>query len=42
MINWMLTKVMNSETNEIAGAMLSQDYPTNPFGIVTVAKQERP
>ncbi len=42
MINWILMKMMNPLTDDVTRAMLTQDYPTNPFEIVTVADKLGP
>lgn len=42
MMNWILMKIMNPATDDVTRAMLTQDYPTNPFEIVTVADKLSP
>jgi glutamate synthase domain-containing protein 2 len=42
MMNWILMKIMNPATDDVTRAILTQDYPTNPFEIVTVADKLSP
>lgn len=42
MINWILMRMMNPLTDDVTRTMLTQDYPTNPFEIVTVADKLTP
>ncbi len=41
-MNWILMKLMNPVSDDVTRAMLTQDYPTNPLEIVTVADKLGP
>ncbi|MGE5580884.1 MAG: FMN-binding glutamate synthase family protein [Bacillota bacterium] len=42
MMNWIMNKVLNPGSDEVTKALLTQDYPNNPFEIVTAAEKMTP
>lgn len=42
LMNWILEKVLNPVTDEATKIVMTQDYPTNPFELVTVAEKLTP
>lgn len=42
MMNWLMNKVLNPGSDEATKMLLTQDYPTNPFEIVTAAEKMTP
>lgn len=41
-MNWIMNKVLNPGSDEVTKALLTQDYPNNPFEIVTAAEKMTP
>ena len=42
MMNWIMNKFLNPGSDEATRALLTQDYPSNPFEIVTAAEKLTP
>lgn len=41
-MNWIMNKILNPGSDEAIKVLLTQDYPTNPFEIVTAAEKLTP
>jgi len=41
-MNWIMNKILNPGSDEVTKALLTKDYPENPFEIVTAAEKMTP